>query len=203
MRNTCPEIVGVEGREDITSAPQRLKMYAAAGSPEFAPGSWIRLADTPANGYQAVASGEANASHVIDSIEDAAGKRLPFQHVAAGSLTQYYVWAKPIGNLVFRITEDADTTPITDANSGALAATYCDVVVTAMADISTQDRQFGNPTPNIKLDSNTVNATQTGLLVQLLGLDTQVDQPAYSATTLASPRVFRCKVASAAAQANQ
>ena len=208
---TCPVIVGNNSINEPRIELQLLKMYASAtrnvagnGGLEYAPGSWITLHATPANGYVPCESACAAASHVIRQILDQYGNPIPWQYVAATDTTQYYVLAEPIGGLVFDMTEDADTTPIPDASSGNVNPFYADIAVGAMAD-TTQGaaRLTGKVIPNIKIDSHTANASSSGLLIQLMGVSPNPGVRSYSATTLASPRVFRVKVIDSVAQASQ
>jgi hypothetical protein len=191
-----PRPVYAEGGGDIKTAGTYLKIPSADTPAEFAPGTWI----TPStNGYIPVATGGAAASHYITKIFDAEGELLDNQYVAASPSVDYLVEAVPIGGVIFDMMEDGLVTPITDANAHG----YADIVVGAITGTSAAKALFNNGVPSILINSDTVNASASGLLVQLLGVSPISDNRPYSATAAASRRIFRVKVIDAVAGARQ
>lgn len=164
--------------------------------------SWV-LAST--NGYIHVASGSDTADYVVKEIRDSNGRRLDYQYVTPDELNAtgavYQLSVIPIGGLIFNITEDADTTPITAAESGAFAAAWADIIVTdAPLTAATRNRQpFDAPKVTIKLDSSTSDTSAGSLTCKLHGPAHVVGNPVYSATSLANPRIFRASIRSAGA----
>lgn len=156
------------------------------------------LADT--YGQDAIVANSASAGYQVKVIYDANMKKLPLQYVTATELdaAAYYADAIPVGGVTWIASEDADTTPITEANSGSGAVTYATFIITAPAgvQIATVDGPFATPTGSILIDSSTVAASATNpaqMTIQLLGPSGAADNPPYSATTLANPRQFLFK----------
>jgi len=168
-------IVGCEtGNEPLTK--QSLIALATSSNNAIYRNSWLKDGT-------AMASAAADADYVVESLYDASGRRLNFQHVTAAEAdaAQYYAKVYPIGKLIFEIEEDADAGAIAAAvESGGY---YADLVVAAADDLSQEDRiPFGEPTVNILLDSSSANASSSGLLVEILGLSPSEDR-VYGAST--------------------
>ena len=113
-----------------------------------------------------------------------------------------FVRVMPIGDVIFVGEEDGDGGNISNANAGP--GIYTDLMV---AEPSAQELAIGNktlgveqPMPSIKIDSSAVNASSSGLLIELLGLESTPDQPADGT---GHARKFRFKVISSAATYSQ
>jgi hypothetical protein len=195
-RYPYPLEIGTLHGAAITEA-QLLTLATGASDHSLAlcPGAWVTTTGVH------VATAGAAAAYVVDTIFDASFKRLSSQYVTAAALNaaQYYASVKPIGKMEFIMAEDALATPITDANQKV----YADIIVAAPTAPNTADNPFDDGTPNILIDSSTVNASSSGLLIQLLGLAGDVDNAPYSSTASASPRWFKVKVIDAAASVSQ
>ena len=193
----CPEIHGLNANFPVAARNMILMSHSDTHTPVWV-GAWTLAS---ANGQITVVSGENSADYYVAGLFDARGVRLPKQYVSKAELeaADYYFLGYPIGNIVFAITEDGLTTPITDGNSGSGVATYADIVVTSPTalEIGAVDQPYGNPLGTITVDSNTVNTTAGTLTLQLLGLYPGVDNNPYSATASASPRTFLAKLRSA------
>jgi len=161
------------------------------------------------NGYIAVKGTEtisgdstsfASADYVVNAIRDAQGQKLPVQYVTTTQLgaAAYILEVIPIGSVEFYITEDGDTTPITNADSGGVAARYCNVVITEPSSSLNPVTGYNPITTTwgkFLLDSSSVTGTAGSTSMQLLGV-ASIPQNAYSATA-GSQRVFKAKVRSA------
>jgi hypothetical protein len=160
------------------------------------PGMWT-LAST--NGQISTATGSDTVDYVVEAIYDAAGKLLDKQYLTAAQLnaSDYYISAVPIGGIIFEITEDGVTAPISAAESGATTAMYADIIVAEpdAASISSTDDPYGAPCGSLMISSNTSDGTAGTLTLQLLGPSPRLHQE-YSATA-GSKRTFLAKVRSA------
>ncbi len=174
-----------------------------------APYSWMTATGATAPNLKPMASAADTAALVVSKIIQTNGSEAPNQYQAAS--TSYSVEGWPIGGLIFYAEEDADTTPITDANAGP--GIYADLIVGTIdrsgapgATIDDNTIYDWKAIPNIKIDSSSVNSSASGLLVELLGLapiDPMDGGNPYSATSLASPRIFKMRVIPADATINQ
>lgn len=157
------------------------------------PGSFV-APDT--NGYASITASTATVYGRVVSILDSNMRALAYQAVTADQLNAtgavFYLTIEPVGGVIYHASEDALTTPITDANS----TVYADL---AFTDFTSQAsvNPIGTPIQKILIDSNTVNASSSNLQIQLLGLAPVANQNPYSATASASPRVFRFKFVTA------
>lgn len=140
----------------------------------------------------------ASADYFVDKIYDSTMNELSFQYVSVATLqvtgAVYYLDVKPIGGLFFNMTEDGDTTPITNANS---SGTYAYVIIaepSAPSGYNVEDAQVGG---SFYIDSSTVTGTAGSTSVQIQNL-ANVPNPPYSATS-GSQRVFKVNVRSAGA----
>jgi len=199
MELNVPKIVNNIPKAKGTLVVNQITGGTSANRTAIGYGSWIQLDNT--YGLIACVSADTYAKYVVIGIYDAGGERLNVQYVTAAQLVAntYLFEVIPIGGLIFEMTEDGLTTPITNANS----TVYADIIVTA----PTEPKQLamglpGIAMPIIQIDSNTVNASSSGLLLQLLGLAPGLDNPAYSATA-GSQRNFYAKVIDAVAQEAQ
>lgn len=138
----------------------------------------------------------SSADYFVLWIRDSQGQKLPVQYVTVAQLETasavYILEVVPIGNVQFQITEDGDTTPITNANAGP--GKYCNVIITEPSapdvynPITTTWGKF-------LLDSSSVTGTAGSTSMQLFGV-APIPQNDYSATS-GSQRVFTAQVRSA------
>lgn len=141
----------------------------------------------------------ASADYVVQRILDSNSQELKIQYVSSTDLmvtgAVYYLEVMPIGNLEFYITEDGDTTPITNANSGLVTTTYCNVIISEPT-VPPPAELIGNPINGyFYLDSSSVTGTAGSTSMQLLGR-ADLQQDPYSATA-GSKRFFKAIVRSA------
>lgn len=193
-KTRMPVIHSTKGRDLAAHAQMITTSASDTHTVDLYPGQWL-VGST--NSYIGVASGENDADFVIQAIYDQYGRRLDRQHVTAAqaNATAYIVSVIPIGGIIFKITEDGLTTPITDANAGP--GIYADIVV---ANPSATDQATADANPfyggigTIQIDSNTVSSTAGTLTVELLGLAPD-ETNAYNATA-GSQRTFLAQVRS-------
>lgn len=141
----------------------------------------------------------ASADYVVQRILDSNGQELPIQYVTVGQLTAtgatFTLEVMPVGNLYFYITEDGDTTPITDANNGNAGIKYCNVIIsepTAPPPAELVGNCIGG---YFYLNSDTVTGTAGSTSMALYGMADLMQAP-YSATA-GSQRLFKVQVRSA------
>jgi hypothetical protein len=111
----------------------------------------------------------------------------------------YKLQVIPIGNLTFEILEDGLVTPVTDASIAA-GTVFADLVVTAPTDTEEFEKNpqgVGRVYPDIRLDSDSIDASSTGKPIEILGVSR------INGAVDGSPRLFKCRVTAAAAQSVQ
>lgn len=147
----------------------------------------------------------ATATHVVmgimnlDGVTHKSDGYLSNAEITAGSNHKLVV--APIGGIIFSLVEDGDGGNISNANAGP--GVFADLVV---ANPGTAELNVANIMPyaqaraDIRIDSSSVNASSSGLLVELLGLDPYVNQPFDNTGAV---RRFLCKVIAAQATHDQ
>ena len=154
-----------------------------------------------------MSSAAATASYFVDGIYDSDALTLKKNgYLSNAEITAggNYVSVIPVKGLIFSALEDGDGGYISNANSGSpTSPIYADFIVAnpATAELAVTGKvPYGHAGADVRIDSSSVNASSTGLLIELLGLDPSVNQELGTAT---AARRFLCKVIDSAATYGQ
>lgn len=190
-QNSVPVVDNTGGLTEHSDPVWKLTSPSDTHTNAIWPGCWV-VASTL--GYIAVASNFAAADYEVIRIRDRQHQNQEVQLVATTVLntasTVFELEVKPLGGVPYRMTEDADTTPITDASVNANL--NANVLVTEPVDTGSHAPTRA-PQGKYLIDSSTVSTT-TGRSVKLKAVSTIAGNPVYSATTLLAPRVFLATV---------
>lgn len=154
--------------------------------------SWVKLST---NSVITVAGGAENPFGRVVSIRNPMNYWQNIQFVTAAQLLAnvYELTIEPCGDLTYQGTEDALTTPITDANSGAPGTPTIYANFAAPVDPTNTpngNNPYGSPVQTLKIASTSVTTSAGSTALILKGLVPNYGNRIYSATSLASPRSF-------------
>jgi hypothetical protein len=153
-------------------------------------GSWV-VAST--NGYISVdgvggTPTSGGGDYRVTKLYSADGVELDFQYLTVAELgaATYYADVQPLGGIDFEATEDGDTTPIAEADSGKTVAAYANLIITniaaAVLAALKAANPFGGASVLMEIDSTSITSSAGSTMVRVKGPARGADNPVVSAT---------------------